>query len=231
MCLSRNMGRNSSAPNRSQMTLNAWSRVQARRRQNRQGYQSARYYDSDSADHSTTDNAKIHRTMTPNVMGAFLLIINSNVTLKVTGGNVNGLKLYADTAALVTVDERLCTLQAETIVFSETNVEWHKFHLRDKMQNIFTKAFGAARMEYSTTSDKFETTYHKPGGINFEALGRMVHRIVDSGRDGTGCGRWSYLTYTAKEVNKVAIVSAEIVCKQTNPGDLTSSKQQLGIMY
>jgi hypothetical protein len=38
-------------------------------------------------------------------------------------------------------------------------------------------------------------------------------------------------TYAAKEGKNVAIVSADRVCKQTNPGDLTSSKQQLGIMY
>jgi hypothetical protein len=99
------------------------------------------------------------------------------------------------------------------------------------MQKIFTKAFGAARMEYSTPLDKFETTYHKPGGTIFGALGQMVHRVVDSGRDDTGCGRWSYLTYAAKEGKKVAKVSAYRVCKQTTPGDLTSSKQQLGIMY
>jgi hypothetical protein len=86
-------------------------------------------------------------------------------------------------------------------------------------------------MEYSTTLDKFETTYHKPGGTICGALGQMVHRVVDSGRDDSGCGRWSYLTYAAKEGKKVAIVSACRVCKQTNPGDLTSSKQQLGITY
>jgi hypothetical protein len=96
---------------------------------------------------------------------------------------------------------------------------------------IFTKAFGAARLEYSTISDKFETTYHKPGGNACEALGQMVYRVVDVGRDETGCGRRSYLAYAAKEGKKVAIVSAYRVYKQTNPGDLTSSKQQLGIMY
>jgi hypothetical protein len=134
--------------------------------------------------------------------------------------------------ALITVSERLRALLAETIAFLETHVEWQKFKLRSNMQKLFTKAFGAARMEYSTSSDKFETTYHKPGGtIICGALGQMVHRVVDSGRDATGCGRWSYLTYTAKEGKKVAIVSAYRVCKQTNTGDLTSSKQQLGVMY
>jgi hypothetical protein len=66
------------------------------------------------------------------------------------------------------------------------------------MQKVFKKAFGAARLEYSMISDKFETTYHKPGGNVCGALGQMVHRVVDAGRDETGCGRWSYLTYAAK---------------------------------
>jgi hypothetical protein len=144
---------------------------------------------------------------------------------------VNGLRPYGDMAALITVAERLRALQAETIAFTETHIEWHKFQLEDNMQKLVTKAFGAARMEYSTTLDKFETMYHKPGGTICGALGQMVHNVVDSGRDDNGCGRWSYLTYVAKEGKKVAIVSAYRVCKQTNPGDLTSSKEQLGIMY
>jgi hypothetical protein len=59
----------------------------------------------------------------------------------------------------------------------------------------------------------------------------MVHQVVDSGRDETGCGRWPYITYAAKEGQKVVIISAYRACKQTNPGDLTSSKQKLGSVY
>jgi hypothetical protein len=133
--------------------------------------------------------------------------------------------------ALIAVSERLCAIQAETIVFSETTIKWHKFQLRDNMQKLFTKAFGAARTEYSATSDKFETMYHKPEGTTCRELCQIVHHIVNLGREDTGCGRWSYLTYAAKEGKKVAIVSSYIVCKQTNAGDLTSSKQQLGTIY
>jgi hypothetical protein len=99
------------------------------------------------------------------------------------------------------------------------------------MQKLFTKAFGAERMEYCTSSDKFETTYHKIGGTTCGDLGQMVHRVIASGRDETGCGRWSQITYAAKENKKMTILSAYRVCKQTNPGDLTASKQQHGIMY
>jgi hypothetical protein len=59
----------------------------------------------------------------------------------------------------------------------------------------------------------------------------MVHRIIASGCDETGCGRWSQITYAAKENKKITIISAYRVCKQTNPGDITASKQQHVIMY
>jgi hypothetical protein len=99
------------------------------------------------------------------------------------------------------------------------------------MQKLFTKVFGAARMEYCTSSDEFEPTYHRRGGTTCGALGQMVHRVISSGRDETGCGRWSQITYAAKENKKMTILSAYRVCKQTNPGDLTASKQQHGIIY
>jgi hypothetical protein len=59
----------------------------------------------------------------------------------------------------------------------------------------------------------------------------MVHRVIASGRDETVYGRWSQITYAAEENKKMTILSAYRVCKQTNPGDLTASKQQHGIMY
>jgi hypothetical protein len=109
---------------------------------------------------------------------------------------------------LVSLPLRLRALHMGTIVLSETNVEWHNFQTRDNMQKIFTKVFGSARLEYIMTSDKFETTYHKPGGTACGELGQMVHRVVGAGRDETVCGRWSYLTYAVKGGTKVAIISA-----------------------
>jgi hypothetical protein len=212
------MGRNSSAPTRAQTTLNAWYHVQARRRQNRQGYQSARYSDIEFTDQSTINIFEATETYSNDAKcyGSVPVPIDPYVTWRIIGGNMNGFKPYGDMAALIAVAERLRALQAETIALSETIIEWHKFQLQDNMQKLFTKSFGTARMEYSTTSDKFETTYHKPGGTTCGALGQMVHHVVDSGRDDTGCGRWSYITYSAKEGKKVVIVSAYRVCKQTN---------------
>jgi hypothetical protein len=59
----------------------------------------------------------------------------------------------------------------------------------------------------------------------------MVHRVIASGRNETRCGGWSQITYAAKEGKKMTIIFAYRVCKETSPGDLTASTQQLGIIY
>jgi hypothetical protein len=79
----------------------------------------------------------------------------------------------------LTILERLRALQAGTIAFSETNVEWHTFLLLDNTQSLLQKAFGAAIVEYSTSSSKFETTHNKPGGGALcDALVPWVHRVI-----------------------------------------------------
>jgi hypothetical protein len=83
---------------------------------------------------------------------------------------VSGIWPFGDMASLITVAEILRALQAESVAFSETNVEWHKYELRGNMQRLFIKSFGAARLEYCTPSHKFETTYHKRGRTTFGAL-------------------------------------------------------------
>jgi hypothetical protein len=55
------------------------------------------------------------------------------------------------------------------------------------------KTFGDAWVEYKT-SKKIEGRYN-PGGTIAAALGNWSHRVINSGSDVAGCGRWSYVTY------------------------------------
>jgi hypothetical protein len=71
--------------------------------------------------------------------------------------------------------ERLKLLHTGAVAFRETNLEWHKKGYRDEFQKLLGKAFGAARVDYSTKKDKFETSTFKPGGTASAALGKMVH--------------------------------------------------------
>jgi hypothetical protein len=86
-------------------------------------------------------------------------------------------------------------------------------------------------VDHSTTKDKFDTSPFKPGSTASAALGEMVHRVVKTGRDGTGCGRWSYITFKGKDNKHITVLTAYIVCSQREPGDTTASKKQQCIQY
>jgi hypothetical protein len=117
--------------------------------------------------------------------------INESETWRSIGGNANGLRSYGDMLDLLSIAKRTRALQAGMIALSETNKEWHKHELRNNMDKVLIKAFGAARTEYGTSSDKFETFNYKPGGTLCSALGPWAHRVCASGSNKTGCGRWT----------------------------------------
>jgi hypothetical protein len=107
--------------------------------------------------------------------------INESETWRIIGGNANGLRPYGDMVDLISITKRTRSLQAGMIALSETNTEWHKHELRTNMDKVLTKAFGDARTEYGTSSDKFETSNYTPGGTPFSVLGLWAHRVCASG--------------------------------------------------
>jgi hypothetical protein len=133
-------------------------------------------------------------------------------------------------ADLLSIAKRTRALQAGKIALSETNTERHKHELRNNTDKVLTKAFGSVRTEYGTSSDTFETSNYKPGGTLCFALCIWAHIVCASGRDKTGCGRWTYSTYNAREGKKITDISAYRVDKPTS-GSKTALHQQDNIQY
>jgi hypothetical protein len=90
--------------------------------------------------------------------------------------------------------------------------------------------FGRERVEFSTSKSKFESSY-KPGGTLYAVVGTWDDRVVTSGQDGTGCGRWKYLTYALKEDSYMTVITAYRVYKQHEPGPKTAYMQEHTIQY
>jgi hypothetical protein len=157
--------------------------------------------------------------------------IEEDKTWRLVGGNTSGIKPNGEAADLISVLERLKLLQTGTVTLQETHIEWHNKGYRDEFQKLLVKAFGAARVDCSTTLDKSETSPFKPGGTASAALGKMVHYVVKTGWDDTGCGLWSYITFNDKENKHITVINAYRVCSQHDPGDITASKQQHCIQY
>jgi hypothetical protein len=117
MCASGTTGSNTSASTRTQRDMNAWSQVQARRRESRQGYCSARYSDN------TLPNLNNNLTYTDSYSnaakcyGSVPAPIDTRETWRIIGGNVNGLRPFGYIASYITVADRLRALQTESVAF------------------------------------------------------------------------------------------------------------------
>jgi hypothetical protein len=157
--------------------------------------------------------------------------IEEEKTWHFVGGNTYGIKPYGGSADLISIMERLKLLQTGTVAFQETNLEWHNESYRDEFQKLLVKVFGAARVDYSTTKYKFETSPFKTGVTASAALGKMVHRVVKTGRGDTGYGHWSYITFNGKENKHITVINAYRLCSQRDAGDTTAYRQQWCVQY
>jgi hypothetical protein len=146
------------------------------------------------------------------------------------GGNVNGMIPINNDKGMTAMAGNIRGLQAGSLSMIETNVEWKHFQYRETMSRLLRKTFGEARVEFCTSDVSFEGRY-KPGGTATAVLVNWCHRGVGSGRDPTGCGRWSYVTYGGKGIKLITHLSAYRVCNKTHPGDTTAWRQQNQIQY
>jgi hypothetical protein len=144
-----------------------------------------------------------------------VLLPTGTQVLCLVGRNTNGIKPYGGAADLISVLAILKLLQTGTVAFQETNLEWHNKGHPDEFQKLLVKAFGAARVDCSTTKDKFETSLFKPGGTASAALGKMVHREVKNSRDDTSYGRWLYIIFNSKENKHITVINACNVALET----------------
>jgi hypothetical protein len=92
------------------------------------------------------------------------------------------------------------------------------------------KTFGLSRIAYSTSDEHVEDSHYKPGGTVTSALGHWAIRVLRSGKDPTGCGRWSYICL-GKNDKKFANVTVYRVGHNHNAGDATALQQQYRTQY
>jgi hypothetical protein len=207
-------GGESAVPTRSQAALDNWQNAQTNRRCSpRRGHRSARYRGSANNQDITlpppisplSEYVEYNKDIL--LFGHAPEPIEEDKTWRLVGGNTNGIKPYGGSSDLISVMERLKLLQTGTVAFQETNLEWHNKGYRDEFQKLLVKAFGSARVDHGTSKDKFKTSPFKPGGTASSALRKMVHRVVKTDRDDTGCGRWSYITFNVKANKHITVIN------------------------
>jgi hypothetical protein len=72
-------------------------------------------------------------------------------------------------------------------------VTYHHLFQHGDTEKLLSKTCGATRISYSTSDERLEESHYKAGGTATTVIGHWSTRVIRSGKDPTGCGRWSYV--------------------------------------
>jgi hypothetical protein len=138
------------------------------------------------------------------------------------------MKPYGGSADLISAMERLKLLQRELSPFKKQ--EWHNKGYRDEFKSLLVKAFG--QLGWTTAQQKISLKHHLSNQVGLQVQRwKIVHLVVKTGRDDTGCGRWSYITFNGKENNHITAINTYIMCSQRDRGDTTAYIHQQCVQY
>ncbi len=128
----------------------------------------------------------------PNTWGHTLESIDTASTFRILLQNPNGIK------PSVTEPEFLFSLHlcneigAGAICLAETNLNWNHSQHHVSLRRCLFRNWKAAKFETSVPEERFLGNY-QPGGTATIVTNRWTSRVVTSGSDPLGLGRWSFI--------------------------------------
>jgi len=161
----------------------------------------------------------------PDIWGHASESINSTSTLRIILQNPNGIRPSVTNTDFM-FSLHLCSeIGAEAICLAETNLNWHHSQHHASLRRCLHKNWSASKYQTSVLKENFLGDY-QPGGTVTLAVDRWTSRVISSGADPYGLGRWSYLKLRGKQERQICIITAYRVCKNKYTGPKTAYQQQ-----
>ena len=142
-------------------------------------------------------------------------------------GNQNGIPRVNDSIpSWASTMDFLLSLRVSLFAFTEPNLHWDRTMLHEA-KTVQRRFFSQGQLITSESQLNFPSHY-KPGGTCVGINGKWTTRIIDTGVDPTGQGRWSYITIGGRNAPDIMFISAYRVCQKAGSpaGPLTSYAQQ-----
>jgi hypothetical protein len=123
--------------------------------------------------------------------------------------NINGFPLAARGRKLADLKGFLLAYQFDVMGFTEVNVHWNSVDNANRLDSL-TKGWFAGGLKRSTA---FFVRHPFPvphifGGVSQWTMDRAIPRVVETGVDASGLGRWAWQRYAGREGIRLRIVTA-----------------------
>jgi hypothetical protein len=137
--------------------------------------------------------------------------------------NTNSIGTRAFTNGLTTLYQHHKELGVDISMYTATNTDWQqpttKYLNLTHCQQIHHNAIFTYSTRNSTAGQ-----WYQPGGTMIVATGTIASRHLETGKDATGMGRYSYQKFTGNNGTKILFIIVYRVCKEaiTTAGEGTS---------
>ncbi len=161
----------------------------------------------------------------PDVFGHLPQEIDTSRTLRIVLQNPNGIRPSVTEPDFM-FSLHLChQIGVGAICLAETNLNWNHSQHSTALRHCLHRNWSSSKYQFSIPEEKFIGNY-QPGGTLTIVTDRWTSKVITTGSDPYGLGRWSYIILKGKADVHICIITAYRVCNDKSTGPKTACQQQ-----
>jgi hypothetical protein len=146
-----------------------------------------------------------------------------NTTTRLYYKNINGVGTRNLSNGFINIYKHLKKTESSITCITKPNVDWNQYWIKQTNEDHGREIFHNALFSYSCYKAPSKSPY-KPGGTMMMLSGQLASRHLETGRDPSGMGRFSYQIFNGANGTKLMFITAYRVCFKVikDAGDTTS---------
>jgi hypothetical protein len=138
---------------------------------------------------------------------------NTGTKFRIVLWNLGGFPVSRTSGKSKVIEEAIRELGADAICLTETNVNWNKVDIHNRLHERFLgwwQKLSINIAHYATLPPKkmSATTPLQFGGVALLSINDGAARVIAKGQDATGLGRWAWTQYQGKDGHSLRVVAA-----------------------
>ena len=114
----------------------------------------------------------------------------------------------------------------DVFLMAEIGLNWRKVGNNDRWFECIWGKFKTSRSIFAHNVNELSVTkVHQPGGVGAIASEEVTHRVIATGKDPTGLGRWCWIHFQGRNGIRIRTIAVYRPCNA--PGATTTYQQQL----
>jgi hypothetical protein len=138
---------------------------------------------------------------------------NADTKFRIVLWNPGGFPVNRESGKSKVIEEATRALHADVLCFTETDVNWNRVTIYHRLHERFLgwwqkMSLNIAHYAALPSKQLLASSAHQYGGVALCSINNGASRVVESGQDSTGLGRWAWTKYQGKDGHAVRVVVA-----------------------